>query len=346
MTTNSSTTTGNATGDLPALAEESIKQAVQVVIAVFGVVGNTLVCLVMRRLSRRFSGTDLNIQALAIADLLVLSVNFPMAVIKEKLPTNWPFGEFVCLYIYPIPETFYGASVWTIVAIAVERYRGIVQGAPVKGKPVLTRVKKTLACLWAVSFLVFSLPLYFFMMYEEKSTWKMCDLNWPPDLKLFKVYTILLMLCSYVLPLVFICWTFIKITRTLDKSSSFIKTMFDGKDVTVTDHVSQTERNRLHGNKRANKILTPVVVLFTISMLPLTLLRTVIPFWLALVSKPFYSKLIYVASLGAIINSAANPLIYSVSCRDFRIELKRLLCKTSRRRGLSVLSTGSGITTL
>ena len=354
--TNNSAQFFNSTEKPPALAQETIKLVVQVTIALIGVVGNILVCIVISKQSRKKFGTNFYIQILSIADLLVLSINFPLAVIVEKVPYEWPFGEFVCRYLYPIPETFFGASVWTIVAIAVERYRGIVKGAPVKGEEVLKRVKKTTACLWLVSFMVFSLPLCFFMKYEETSTARICYVNWPDftgENAGYKIYAVSLMLCSYLFPLAVFIWTYLSIIHRLRKSSVFIRTLRNGKGVAATENqhlkrsraFSQTQGRRLHQNKRANKILTPVVVLFTISMFPLTFLRTVTPFWIALVSKPFFPNLIYVASVGATINSAANPLIYSVSCQDFRRELRDLICKTEEAKETIISSRSSSLRT-
>ena len=69
-------------------------------------------------------------RARAVAVLLqfcvALTFTFSLGVIKDKAPFNWPFGEFVCRYLYLIPEIFYGASVWYITVIAIDRYLKVV----------------------------------------------------------------------------------------------------------------------------------------------------------------------------------------------------------------------------
>lgn len=54
---------------------------------------------------------DYYLQNLAIADLGTLVMTTPFDIIRLEMPLNWPFGEFACLYFYPVVEIFYGSSV-------------------------------------------------------------------------------------------------------------------------------------------------------------------------------------------------------------------------------------------
>lgn len=99
--------------EMPAV--EIVKLTLQMLIAFFGVIGNVLVAAVVSRLPGiKKTSVDFYVQTLAIADLGTLLLTFPLTAIKEKLPLNWPFGEFTCLYLSSVPEIFYGASVWCI----------------------------------------------------------------------------------------------------------------------------------------------------------------------------------------------------------------------------------------
>ena len=51
-------------------------------------------------------GNDLN---LGIADIGVLLVVFPITVLRVK--TYFLLGKGICLYVYPIIDTFYGALI-------------------------------------------------------------------------------------------------------------------------------------------------------------------------------------------------------------------------------------------
>lgn len=106
-------------------------------LAVFGFVGNLWVSV---KVSKRGSPLSSYICNLAVADMGVLAVSFPIAVIKEQMPTNWPFGPFFCHYLYPLTEVFHGASIWSIAAIAAERYRGMQIRTRSKNNGKRTRV--------------------------------------------------------------------------------------------------------------------------------------------------------------------------------------------------------------
>ena len=95
-------------------------------IALFGVIGNVLVVIFINRLGKKKQPSDFYVQNLAIADLKILTFTFSLGVLKENAPFSWPFGEFVCRYLYAVPEIFYGASVWFIAVIAIERYSKVV----------------------------------------------------------------------------------------------------------------------------------------------------------------------------------------------------------------------------
>jgi len=110
-------------------------------LATLGVLGNVWVIV---QLCKQRSPLTCFICNLAVADLGILTLSFPIAIIKEQMPTNWPLGLFGCHYLYPMTEVFHGASVWSIAAIAAERYRGIRQirrnnKSPLYGKGTYVR---------------------------------------------------------------------------------------------------------------------------------------------------------------------------------------------------------------
>ena len=311
------------------LCGEILKLTFQVLIAFFGVIGNVFVTIVIGKFGRKKKQVDFYVQNLAIADLGTLLLAFPLAVIKEKLPFNWPFGKFACVYLSPVPEIFYGASVWCITVIAKERYRStFIMRAPVLNKNYtsLKRAKTITAFVWVISFLIFSLPLYFVVEYQElRNGGKWCGPVWPswdPELVLARVYIGLLTLFSYILPLSFVSFTYFAISRAINESNLFIKAMKRGNVVMAREQSNGSRCVRLKHNKRVKKILTPVVSVFAVTMLPLTVLRLIIVFWPAIAAQEYYKNLLYAVSVFVIANSSSNPVIYSVVSRDFRRAIK------------------------
>ena len=330
---------GTKSDPAESLPVEVVKLTLYATCASFGVIGNILVTIILNRIKVKETRVmDFYMINLAIADLGTLLLALPFTATRERLPNDWPFGKIVCLYFLPVVEIFHGSSVWFITAAGIERYQKIGRPSKVNTRlrASLKKAKMVAACIWMASFFLFSFPLYFVVRYREKSNdgtiW--CGAEWPLWGKGFvlpQVYNMLIVLLSYIIPLIVILGTFLAVSRTLDESSKFIKVMKQGKEnITLVmnlcdkDDCSPRHSLRVAQNKRAKAILTPVVVVFSVFMLPLAMFRLSIVFWPPIIEQTFYENLLFVVSVGVIINSSANPLIYSVVKKDFRRELKRI----------------------
>lgn len=306
---------------------------IEVTLAFMGLVGNTVVSFVISRQHRFRSGLKLFIRNLAFADIGILAISFPIAVVKEQLPFYWPFGRVICLYFYPLAEVFHGVSVWSITAIAIERYRKIttIKGARNSTYISTKSLNWGLLAIWLISFLVVSLPLLFVMDFmehnTETSTEIFCVVAWSHTIH--SIYIISLAIFWYLLPLVIIVFTYVKISREIQQSNEFHKTSIrrrsrqrnleDSRNTRLT-----MEAKRMRQNSKAKKILTPIVLVFTISMLPLNALRVMLLFWEELAFEKHFLLIYNVCVIGVVINSAADPLIYSIVSKDFRSELKEI----------------------
>lgn len=102
-------------------------------LAVVSVLGNILVCVVIARM-RKKTAINWYLFNLGIADIGVLIVVFPMAVLQERAKTYFPLGRGICLYVYPVVDTFCGASIWLVTSVAIERYINIVKRVEVYRK--------------------------------------------------------------------------------------------------------------------------------------------------------------------------------------------------------------------
>lgn len=333
-TNNSYTSSPNSVNELAAF-----KTIFQTLFAFFGVIGNLSVFAVITRNKKRKSSTELLIRNLAIADLGVLMLTFPLSVIKEKLPFNWPLGRFCCLYLSPTCEIFYGASVWTIVAIAVERYRHLV--CPLKKDRLTTikMVKRSIFILWIGCFLLFSAPSYYYMVYVEKEKRQECYFNLPTP-ETVEIFHIFMFLTWYCIPVFIILWSYILISRKLDQSSVFLRNMHASETgVSNTNRLSVMQERRLSQNRRVKRILTPVVVAFVLLMMPVNLGRLIILYYNSIVHNTIYPVIIYIFSLCIIINSSINPLIYSFASPGFRAGVRAFLKSRSYRSTLIPVTT-------
>ena len=93
----------------------------ETIIALLGVLGNISVIVVIVRCPFMRTVTNSFIRNLAFADLGVLILSFPLAVVREQTFMHWPLGKAVCQVVYPLSEIFIGVSVWSMVIISVDR---------------------------------------------------------------------------------------------------------------------------------------------------------------------------------------------------------------------------------
>ena len=126
-----------------------------------GIMGNVLVCIVTLCNRKAKSSVNYYVMSLAIADLGALVICYPLTLVKAAAPLNWPLGKFVCKALYPLSDIFYGASIGSIVAIAIDRYRAIVHS--LRPRQSLQAAKWAICLVWILAFVGIVLPLYFVM---------------------------------------------------------------------------------------------------------------------------------------------------------------------------------------
>ena len=192
------------------------------------------------------------------------------------MPLNWPFGEFACLYVFPVAEIFFGASIWSIVVIAANHYHQMFS-LKIFGRtrPSIKRAKTIAALVWVFSFIILCFPLYFVVDYHELlNGGHFCGpVKWTHFSE--TAYIICLTLLTYVIPLVVISFTYVAIFRVLRQNIDLIKAMKQvlPRHVATSpsnqrDHLTHVKSIRLKQNIRAKKILSPLVVTFAVTMLP------------------------------------------------------------------------------
>ena len=317
----------------------------QIALGVFGVIGNMIVCFMIIRKPKVLGPTSQYLFSLAIADIGVLSLNLPIGILKQGDPFRWSLGKAFCLYVAPATETCFGAAIFTITLIAFERYLNIAR-TELRVHRALSRNRRrlVLAILWVVSFVVTSVPLYMFQEYD--SCHQMCYTTWSP--KVFLIYTIVLTALLYVLPLTIIALSYISIARLVSKRTNTFQDESSGPTDGHSVPQSTSVRTMLRQKRKTYRILKPLVIVFAVSMFPLTLLRLVLTQWTDLPFQSYYTVLLTLMVIFTAINSAADPIVYCVVNKEFRKQVKWLLgCSflqrlNTFRRNITLTSMGTG----
>ncbi|KAJ7348788.1 hypothetical protein OS493_039024, partial [Desmophyllum pertusum] len=180
-----------------------VRLTVESLIALAGIIGNFVVCF-----------------AITKHHLATLLVAFPLGIIREHF-TYWPLGEFACRYLFPLSDIFFGVSVWSITAIAVDRHRIFAADIPRQALRSTTTPRIACAAIWFASFFAISLPLVLVYEYQQPPGEKpACHPVWP-NANLPLIYSIAMSLFTYVIPLSLILLTYCTIKRKLCKSKMF-----------------------------------------------------------------------------------------------------------------------------
>uniref|UniRef100_A0A8K9X8G8 Galanin receptor 1b n=1 Tax=Oncorhynchus mykiss TaxID=8022 RepID=A0A8K9X8G8_ONCMY len=155
------------TGNLTACAGEEDHGGPEAVIVpvifgcifLLGVVGNSLVMIVIGKIKarRNRSTTNIFILNLSIADLLFLLFCVPFQATIYSLP-EWIFGAFLCKCVHYLVMVCMLVSIFTLVAMSVDRYIAVVHS---KKSPCIRNRRNALTgvcVIWALSF-IFSIPV-------------------------------------------------------------------------------------------------------------------------------------------------------------------------------------------
>jgi len=301
-----------------------VRLTVESFIALVGIIGNFAVCFAITKHRKlNTAPTNTYIRNVAIGDLATLLTSFPLGIVREQF-TYWPLGKFTCRYIFPLTDIFFGVSIWSIAAIAVDRRR--IFAANVLRLPPRSLTVPRIVCttIWLFSFLAISLPLLLvYDFYQPTDEKPKCSAVWPKrDLRF--IYSIAMSLFTYVIPLSLISVTYFTIKRKLYRSESFFLEMdyHNGSGTFKNCRMGLMRARR----KRFKQIMTPVVVLFAITVFPLSLFRVVSLFYS---NNPVFQKYSHVmfriCFFFYLLNSSCNPLIYSIVSKRFRQSLREVL---------------------
>ena len=304
----------------------------QIAIDVLGVIGNVVVIVKIIQGTNAFSVMTPYILNLAFADLAILLINYPLVILKIHFSDEFMLGEVVCLYVTPFAETFFGVCIWSIAAIAAERYVKVAWQItlPHRGRRPSRRIVCIVVFIWLVSFLEAGLPPYLFYTYHSVD--RVCRPDYTE--KTLLTVTTVNAIFLYFLPLCIIAFSYQRISKLVGQRAFRLQDQTPNSSLqTSLETIKKNTDAILIQTRKTKRILKPLVILFAVTMLPyhsFTLL-----FAYADISK-FPLDVLYtsfaVVTFCVAINSAADPFVYCIMNNDFRREIKTALSRCFRGR--------------
>ncbi|KAI4878358.1 hypothetical protein NFI96_014000 [Prochilodus magdalenae] len=309
-------------------------------------IGNGVVCLIVLRNRRMWTVTNAFILNLSISDLLVGIFCIPTTLVDNLITGN----NVVCKLSGLVQGMSVCASVFTLVAIAVDRFRCIVY--PFKPKLTLLVAKATIGMIWFLA-LVIMFPSALMLTVEQERGHFMihnnnynvtyplysCYESWPePQMR--KVYTTVLFAHIYLVPLILIILMYGRIGAKLYSTTVLV-------NIDQSDAVPQGKSPISQRKIKVIKMLIVVALLFMLSWLPLWTLMLLTDYkqlegdQLELLTGyvfPFSHWL-------AFANSSVNPIIYGYFNENFKRGFRAACEQTSccGRRRLSFRRSKRGI---
>nr|XP_015201730.1 PREDICTED: neuropeptide FF receptor 1 [Lepisosteus oculatus] len=280
--------------------------------------GNSLVCFIVLKSKQMRTVTNIFILNLAISDLLVGIFCVPTTLV-DNLITGWPFNNTVCKMSGLVQGASVSASVFTLVAIAVERFRCIVY--PFRQKLTLKKAILTIAVIWVLAVIIMcpsavtltvSRDEYHFMVDNYNHTYPLytCWEAWP-DQGMRKIYTTVLFSHIYLAPLTLIVIMYARIAVKLFKSPAPVRDA----------HSEDGDGRRVSKKKiRVVNMLVIVALLFTVSWLPLWTLMLLTDYG-NLTARQLNVVTVYIFPFAhwlAFFNSSVNPIIYGYFNENFK----------------------------
>ncbi|XP_077096986.1 tachykinin receptor 1a isoform X2 [Siphateles boraxobius] len=182
-------------------------------IVIVSVLGNVTVIWIILAHKRMRTVTNYFLVNLAFAEASMSAfntvINFVYSVHNE-----WYFGLYYCRFhnFFPIAAVF--ASIYSMSAIALDRYMAIIH--PLKQRMSATQTKVVIGVIWVLAFLL-AFPQYYYSDTDQLPGRVVCYIDWPEytllDFK--KMYFVCVAVLIYFLPLLVMGCAYLVVGLTL-----------------------------------------------------------------------------------------------------------------------------------
>ncbi|XP_017900402.1 PREDICTED: adenosine receptor A2a [Capra hircus] len=311
----------------------SVYIAVELAIAVLAILGNVLVCWAVWLNSNLQSVTNYFVASLAAADIAVGVLAIPFAV---TLSTGFCAACHSCLFFACFVLVLTQSSIFSLLAIAIDRYIAIRIPLRYNGLVTGSRAKGVIAVCWALSCAIGLAPML---------GWNGCGRQGPGNGSracgrgrvacVFEDVVPMgyMVYCNFLacvqLPLLLMLGVYLRIflaaRRQLRQAGS---------------RPGARARSTLHKEVHAAKSLAVIVGLFALCWLPLHVVNCFTFFCPSCGHAPPW--LMYLAIVLSHGNSAVNPFVYAYRIREFRHTFRRILRSHVLRRREPFKAGGPG----
>ncbi|XP_072478701.1 neuromedin-K receptor [Notamacropus eugenii] len=281
----------------------SLAYGMVVAVAVFG---NLIVIWIILAHKRMRTVTNYFLVNLAFSDASMAAFNTLVNFIYA-LHNEWYFGANYCRFHNFFPITAVFASIYSMTAIAVDRYMAIIH--PLKPRLSATATKVVIGSIWILAFLL-AFPQCLYSKTKVMPGRTLCYVQWPKGPKQNFTYHIIVTVLVYCFPLLVMAITYTIVGITL----------WGGE---IPGDTSDRYHEQLKAKRKVVKMMIVVVVTFAICWLPYHIYFIVTGIYQHL-NRWKYIQQIYLAIFWLAMSSTMyNPIIYCCLNKRFRAGFKR-----------------------
>ncbi|XP_015590424.1 tachykinin-like peptides receptor 99D [Cephus cinctus] len=273
--------------------------------------GNLIVIWIVMAHKRMRTVTNYFLVNLSIADAMVSTLNVTFNY-TYMLNSHWPFGNLYCKISQFIAVLTICASVFTLMAISIDRYMAIMN--PLKPRMGRRATLCIAIAIWIVG-AILSLPmLLFYKTYTQNfvngEVRVICYSDWPnisDDGLSYEeyLYNVIFMFLTYFLPIGSMTYTYARVGLELWGSQSI-------------GEATQRQLDNIRSKRRVVKMMIVVVVIFAVCWLPFHVYFIVTSYLPEITNEPYIQELYLGIYWLAMSNSMYNPIIYCWMNSRFR----------------------------
>ncbi|XP_034384006.1 adenosine receptor A1-like [Cyclopterus lumpus] len=319
----SSTPSSNTTSSLPpadlVISPNVAYMAAELVIAVLSIIGNLLVCAAVGLNRKLRTVTNYFLVSLAVADVCVGTIAIPCAILTDiGLPRH---NLYLCLLMLSVLIMFTQSSIFSLLAVAVERYVAIFM--PFHYQAMMTPRNAVLVILttWLLAFLIGLVPLMGW--HKTPADSGHCFFVSVVDMTYMVYFNFFACMLT---PLVIMFLIYAKIFVTVKRQVKRIASEQSGREEGQMRAAASMRREM----KTATSLFL-VLFLFTSCWIPLHIINC---FLLLCPHCSMPLELLLAAIILSHANSVVNPFLYAYTMTAYRDTFKAIFmcCRTAGDR--------------
>ncbi|KAK0168217.1 hypothetical protein PV327_002042 [Microctonus hyperodae] len=273
--------------------------------------GNLIVIWIVLAHKRMRTVTNYFLVNLSIADAMVSTLNVTFNYCY-MLNSHWTFGNLYCKISQFIAVLTICASVFTLMAISIDRYMAIMN--PLRPRMGRRATLCVAVAIWIVGAILSFPMLIYYKTYTQKfdsgEVRIICYGDWPNrDDNGFSydeyLYNVIFMILTYFLPIGSMTFTYARVGFELWGSQSIGES-------------TQRQLDNIRSKRRVVKMMIVVVVIFAVCWLPFHVYFIVTPYLPEITNEPYIQELFLAIYWLAMSNSMYNPIIYCWMNSRFR----------------------------